>query len=127
MFLKFPCLSICTDVGLGFGNMQLPNNSVFYLEDLTDTSVFIQCISTLSTCCDTVRAGNWFFPSGGPVTLGMQLFPTWHDDRTIRLIRYSSSGSFEEGIYRCNVPDANNEIQMLYLGIYPTSRDGECD
>ncbi len=106
----------------------LANNSLLSLENL-NTSDPISCVSTLPSCCNATRAGGWFLPSSVPVNSslpgGEQIYQSWSNDQTIRLHRSSMAGSFEEGLYRCEVPDAENVTQTLFVGIYPTSGEGE--
>jgi len=117
-------------VGLVYRGQLLANNSLLSLENLS-TSDPLSCVSTLPSCCDgTSRAAGWFLPSSVPVNSSMaggeQIYQSLSNDQTISLHRSSmAAGSFQEGLYRCEVPDAENVTQTLYVGIYPTSGEGE--
>lgn len=111
----------------------IPNNSIISLEsigDYNDTSTSpLLCVTSLPSCCDTNRSGNWFPPGGGspldsdPDSPG--LYQDWEDDQSIQLHRPSAVESAEEGLYFCEVPDENHVMQRLYVGVYSSLSEGE--
>lgn len=110
----------------------IPNNSIVALESLGDYNATfanpLLCVTTLPSCCDTNRSGNWFPPSGGgPVDSAPDspdLYQNWEDNQSIELHRPSSVVSVEGGLYRCEVPDGDRVVQMLYVGVYTSPNEG---
>ena len=66
--------------------------------------------------------GHWFAPDGTRVgDPGSTAVPGFERNRVpmlVRLIR--SSGMPDEGIYHCNVDDAAETLQTVYVGLYNT-------
>lgn len=110
----------------------IPNNSIILLLENDNVTAIgpLLCITTLPSCCDTNRAGNWFPPEGNdPLnnasSNSMGLYQSWTDDQTIELNGLSEEGFSESGLYYCEVPDRENNLQTLYVGIYSSADDGE--
>ena len=118
----------CTDLTLSYRGQRLANNSLLSLENLT-TSNPIYCVSALPACCDTVRADSWFLPGAVSVNVSVAdsepLYQSWSGDRAIQLPRSSMCSTLEKGLYHCDVPDAKNITQTLYIGICPMSSKGK--
>ena len=116
----------------------VPNNSLFNLDDLqyhTDNNQptnangqqTLMCVTDLKDCCDTEQLGNWYYPDGRTVvyntggatfqrnrgqneTIGSQNFYG-----SVRLWRrYTPT---ERGLFRCELQDAENVVQNLYVNI----------
>ena len=107
--------------------MMLPNNSVLSLNGLGSRSVL--CTTSLQQCCLTRRAGSWFYDDE---RLGeyensteWELYQSWQDDRSVRLNRGSEAAFIEGGLYYCEIPDIDNNLQYLYIGIYSADSEGE--
>ena len=102
------------------------NNSIVTLEDIGEGDDALLCITTLTACCRLpytdmgAALGNWFFPNGTRVpSLGNQ----WDIYRTRgqSVVRLHRRRGGEEGIYRCEIPDAMNVNQTIYIGVYSAS------
>ena len=117
------------------------NNSLVNLDDLTYQSTnpgftevptnanglhTLMCVTDLVACCQTEGLGNWYYPDGSRVT--GQGSPTFRTNRgqnevlnnqqfygSIRLWRYYTPP--ERGLFHCELPDANNVVQILYVNI----------
>ena len=86
------------------------------------------CITNYTACCrppytsinGSAALGNWFFPNGTRVQSSHVQwdFHRTRDHMTVRLHRRSGG---EEGIYRCEIPDAMNVSQTIYIGVYSAS------
>ena len=85
------------------------------------------CITNYTACCrppytsiNGSALGNWFFPNGTRVQSSHVQwdFHRTRDHMTVRLHRRSGG---EEGIYRCEIPDAMNVSQTIYIGVYSIS------
>jgi hypothetical protein len=94
-----------------------------------DTNTSLLCMTNLPSCCDTNRSGNWFPPNGGSPLDSSRgssgLYQNWDDNQSIELRRPSSVVSTEEGLYRCEVPDGDQVIQTLYVGVYTAASGGQ--
>ena len=123
------------DVVLVHEGSLISNNSLFSLDSLGDinatSSAPLLCITPLEPCCDTNRMGNWFSPESGDTPLGTsgtnatELFQSWGDDQSVQLNRGSGVATIESGLYRCEVPDSDNNTQTLYVGVYASADEGE--
>ena len=89
------------------------------------------CLTDQPACCrpsyynnpiKKVR-GNWFFPNGTRVvsTCFQWNFHRTRDWMAVFLHRIRGGAT---GIYRCNVPDQNEEQLNLYVGLYTTNTGG---
>ena len=76
------------------------------LEDIGDGDAALLCMTNLTSVNKSVR-GEWYFPNGTGV------FST-HNDSEIH-----SSGV--NGIYRCEISNAMNVTQTIYIGVYNTN------
>ena len=119
----------------------IPNNSLVNFYDFlynppqppTNQNAYglqpLMCVTDLVACCETQGLGNWYFPNGGLVS----------DDRTSVGHRFELNrgqhevingqqfyGSVriwrrytppERGLFRCELPDAQNINQSLYVNV----------
>ena len=108
------------------------NNSIVMLEDIGQNDDALLCITNYTACCRPpytggLALGNWFFPNGTTVpsetaTSGEEWdFFRTRDQMMVRLHRRRDG---VEGIYRCEIPDAINVTQTIYIGVY-SGRTGE--
>ena len=107
------------------------NNSIVTLENIGEGDAALLCITNLTACCrrpytsemGPPTLGNWFFPNGTRVpSTGSQ----WDFHRTrgqMKVLLQRRRGG-EEGIYRCEISDAMNVTQTIYIGVYSAS--GTC-
>ena len=129
---------ISVGVSLLLQGKTIPNNSLVNLDDLlyrTDTLQptnanglqTLMCVTDLVDCCETQRLGNWYYPNGRIITSRSQgnTFQTNRGQNeivnnqqfygSVRLWRrYTPAG---RGLFRCELPDAKNVIQTLYVNI----------
>ena len=96
------------------------------LEDIGEGDDALLCITNLTACCrsdDTGgnASGNWYFPNGTRVPsapgVGWDIYRT----RGQMMVRMNRRRGGEEGIYHCEIPDAMNVIQTIYIGVYSAS------
>ena len=107
------------------------NNSLVTLEDIGEGGNALLCLTDQPACCrppytggNISVQGNWYFPNGTRVpSSGMR----WDIHRTrgpsVVIMHRRKEGV--DGLYHCDIPDAANVIQKLYIGVYNVST-GEC-
>ena len=109
---------IIIEVLLRHNNSVLSNQSIVDLEEITRGS-FLFCLTNTTACCTTGDGGlgGWYFPNGGKVLNSGAGFSVERGTSFIALT-YSGSASPPSGLYRCVVPDSNNQSVTLFAGIY---------
>ena len=93
------------------------------LEDIGDNDTPLLCMTNLTACCkpDTGTAlGNWFFPTGTRVPSSDTMWD-FYRGRGKMVVQLHRRGGGEDGIYRCEIPDAMNVTQTIYIGVYTAS------
>ena len=132
-------------VSLQLLGQTIPNNSLVNLDDLVYQSpVFpefteaptnangrqtLMCVTDLVACCNTQGLGNWYLPDGNVITSdgggatfranrgqnelrnGQQFYGS------VRLWRRYTPPWNQRGLFRCEIPDAENAEQTLYVNI----------
>ena len=93
------------------------NNSIVTLEDIGEGDDALLCITFQIACC-RLGLGNWYFPNGSRTPLmGWDIYRT----RGQMVVRMNRRRGGEEGMYRCEIPDAMNIAQTIYIGVYSIS------
>ena len=110
------------------------NNSLVALEDIGQWANALLCITDKTACCRPPYTaseiwpsiGNWFFPNETRVpsavvknTIGTRWDFYRTRDQMIVLMNRRRGGV--TGIYRCDIPDAMNFTQTIYIGVYTAS------
>ena len=103
----------------------IANNSYVDVDDIGNNDEdALLCHTNKTACCRfSNAAGNWYFPNDGRVETtidNMRLNLTSHFSRNrgtrlVRLLRFGAPT--ERGRFYCQVPDANDEIQTIYVNI----------
>ena len=104
------------------------NNGLVALEDIGEWSNALLCVTDKTACCQHpyTAQGNWFFPNGTRVP-SVVVNNTWWDFYRIRdqmIVFMNRRRGGVNGIYRCEIPDAMNFTQAVYIGVY-TANTGE--
>ena len=98
------------------------NNSIVTLEDIGEGDDALLCLTDQTACCQpgstsASSLGNWFFPNGTRVpSSGTQW--DFHRTRGQSAVRLQRRRGGVNGIYRCEIPDAMDVIQTIYIGVY---------
>ena len=108
-----------TGVYLFQNGMFQPNNSAFFISDISNTdNTRLQCITDAVSCCTTDPAGEWFFPDNGgmvPIQDNMATVTTFYknsgDDGTVNLNRLDNDVMMPTGSFCCVIPDATGVSQ----------------
>ena len=107
-------------------NTTYQNNSNVILEDIGEGDDAFFCKTNQTACCrapytgDMGSVGNWFFPNGTRVPSSDEEWD-FHRTRGQMVIRMHRKRGGVEGIYHCEIPDAINVTQTIYIGVYSAS------
>ena len=101
------------------------------LEDIGEGDGALLCITNYSACCrppytgDMESAlGNWYFPNGTRLpSLAAIADERWdfYMNRGQMVVRLHRRRGGVEGIYCCEILDAMNVTQTIYIGVYSVS------
>ena len=123
------------DVWFSLNGTTYWNNSIVMLEDIGEGDDALLCITNLTACYqpdvnDTEKAvpasGNWYFPNRTRVPSNKVNYTSceeWEFYRTRgqMVVCMNRRRGGVEGIYRCEIPDAANVTQTIYIGVYSAS------
>ena len=84
------------------------------LEEIGEGNEALLCMTNLTGVSVSVR-GDWYFPNGSRV------FSTLHRTRDHMTVRMNRREGGVDGIYHCEIPDAMNVTQTIYIGVYNTN------
>ena len=114
----------------------LPNHAYVDLttvgEDISASGDTVRCHTDLTSCCsmnEGVHRGDWYFPNGsvlsGSNAMGGGDIYKLRDAQKVHIRRRNDAMS-PSGIYRCEIEtvaddDAVNNIESVYVGLYPSS------
>ena len=89
------------------------------LENIGDSGDALLCITSQTACrrSEDGFLGNWFFPNGTKVPSQGEQWD-FYRSRDQMMVRLNRRRGGEEGIYRCEIPDAMNVTQTKYIGVY---------
>ena len=106
------------------------NNSLVNLEEIGEDDDALLCLTEYSTCCRKEFNGamgsaiaNWFFPNGTRVPSTDNQWDFYRTRGQSAVLLHRRRGG-EDGVYRCDISDAMNIIQTIYIGVY-TAETGE--
>ena len=107
------------DVWFSLKGTTYQNDSIVILENIGEGGDSLLCVNSLTVCCHQTNTGgsvlgNWFFPNGTEVSSSGEMFIT----RGQMVVRLNRRRGKVEGIYRCEILDATNVNQTLYIGLY---------
>ena len=124
IIFKNTCVNINSSLTLTFGagyprcwlrGTTYQNNSLVTLEDIGDDGYGLSCIGA----CYSSVIRNWFFPNGTRVPSKVVGWDFYHIHREMQRRRGGVNG-----IYHCEILDAMNVTQTIYIGVY-TAETGE--
>ena len=100
------------------------------LENIGKEDTALLCIMNQTACCrqeHRCALGNWFFPNKTRVnssSFTRDLYRTRGQTRGQMMVKLNRRRGGEGGIYHCEIHDASNVIQRIYIGVY-TAGTGE--
>ena len=117
------------DVWFSLNGTTYQNNSIVILEDVGEGDNALLCRTKYTACCggdnEAVPAiGNWFFPNETRVPNVNELSHQqldFYSSRGQMVVRMNRRRGGVEGIYRCEIPDAMNVTQTIYIGVHSAS------
>ena len=129
--------SIYCDTGIsGAGGVRFSLNGTVYqsnslvtLENIGEWSDddALLCVTDQTACCSRFYTGevgpfigNWFFPNGTRVA-ALSIHWGFYRTRGHMVVRLHRRRGGEDGIYCCEIPDAMNVTQTIYIGLYTAS------
>ena len=96
-----------------------------YISSLLCLTPSLECCSDSETPNAASVTREWYLPDGRPLTSDNSPFIKSQLSSAISLhIDRFSFKSASNGVYRCEIPDADGVSQNIYIGIY-TQRYGE--
>ena len=109
-------------VRLTLNNASIANNSYVDVDDIGEGDAALLCHTNKTGCCgdrNGLREGEWYFPNGDIVRTMGGNEDEFYRDRATKVVRLNhQQGTFaERGCFRCNVPDASNTTQTVYVNI----------
>ena len=126
---KFPDVNITAlmssfpgagDVWFSLRNTTYHNNSIVTLEDIGEGDDALLCRTNYSACCGhsgmMPALGNWYFPNGSRVPSADGQWDIYRSRGQMVVRMYRRRGGVE-GIYHCEIPDAMNVTQTIYIGV----------
>ena len=103
------------------GSHVLPNNSFIYYDSISVGEGSLKCVTDSYNCCSDSDVGNWSDERGRAVQQGADEATCLYVTRgqgEVSLNRNNSDCIPEtSGLWRCDVPDFNEEIQSIYIYI----------
>lgn len=121
-------LQSVTGARLEHRGINLGNNSLVPFDDIGEGSNALLCVTDKTLCCGEAD-GSWYLPDGTLLPSGFNfqnLYVTREGNQTVRLNNNMSvtdltgtQSSF--GIYSCGILDSLDNINYLYVGIYPSN------
>jgi hypothetical protein len=96
----------------------IANNSYVDVNDIGEGDDALLCQTNKPDCCHEIgnRAGEWYFPNGSRVRLWVYGDDFYRDRGAgvVRLNRRQVLKFTAGGHFRCEVPDANMNMQTIY-------------
>jgi len=116
-----------TDVAFTLNGVSYPNNSVVTVTEIGNDSAALLCTTITHWCCFSRGGNGWFFPNGSEVMRDETLpyYRTRARNPGALLLHRNPEG-LTTGIFRCDIPDGNNILQSLYVGIYTNTTGESC-
>ena len=79
------------------------------------------CFTSKLDCCEEQlrQLGEWYFPNGSAV--GRQGVGNFYRSRGPSVVRlhHRKNAMVPTGVFHCEIPDANETIKSIYVGVYP--------
>ncbi len=102
--------------------MLLSNKSIVSLEEIREGSDLF-CLTNHAACCRDAETGSggvgvWYYPDNSEVPSSNNNGSSRDRAPSSVALTYSGSDVPPTGLYRCVIPDSNNQNVTLFAGIY---------
>ena len=119
--LLLSCLAYCQSrPKLVYGSTALRNNSYIHYADISTGNRTLDCTTPNINCCDNPENGDWRNEKGEIVSNEPDRDSCMYitrNARNISLNRQNHCVPQSSGLWRCDIPDRNRDIQSLYIYI----------
>ena len=110
------------NVSLSLKGVFIANNSYVFVRDIGEgDAAALLCHTNKTDCCGyPYRLGEWYYPNGTKVNIEGFYPPEslFYRNRGQSVVRLNHRGSpSPRGRFRCEVPDANNNMQNVFINI----------
>jgi len=107
-------------LGLSLNRVGYSNNSIVTITDIGTGSSALICTTSYRNCCfPRSPETQWYFPNGSQIPNNPNLpFRRNRGTSPGRMILSHNSEGTTTGIFHCDILDANNVLQSIYVGIY---------
>ena len=108
-----------SDIGFLLNGKHYNNNSVVSSTDIGDSASALLCLTDNVTCCSDSDA-NWYLPSSETVQSTSYTDPIYLvRERNVVRLNKKNNATLPSGVFGCAIPDANGQLQNIYIGVYP--------
>ena len=104
---------------------------VVNIMDIGTGSAALFCTTTYTPCCFSSPPTHWYFPNRSQVQHSESL--PYYRNRTYSsfspsgaVLLHRNPGATTTGIFHCDIPDANGDLQSIYVGIYTATIGESC-
>ena len=115
------CIATESGVFVCLHRVTIANDSYVDVDVIGEGANALLCRTDKLSCCGEPpnRAGEWYFPNGTMVGIQGGTQDEFYRDRATQVVRLNHrQGTFtERGLFRCEVPDASNTVQTVYVNI----------
>ena len=92
------------------------NNSIVAINDIGEGDNALLCVTDNPDCC-SIPVGEFYYPDNSRIRFNSA--DPWYRNRGPQVIRLNRKINVvvPTGIYRCKIPDANGNMQDIYIDI----------
>ena len=93
------------------------------MDKISEGGLALLCLTDEQDCCSLkegqgdLRIGEWYFPNGMTVDRMGDVYR--RRSRSVVLLNRRNNATLSSGIYHCEIPDKQEILQHIYIGIYP--------
>ena len=123
--VEFALFFAAESVHLTLKGAPIANHSFVDVDDIGEGDAALLCHTNKTDCCmgHRNRAGEWYFSCNQDMKVGILGNPPlasslFYRNRGLSVVRLNRHGNpSQRGCFRCEVPDANNVNQTIFVNI----------
>lgn len=98
-----------------------PNNSIINEDEIGEGAMSLLCFTNKLDCCGELplRSGKWYFPNKSRVDVQNNGVVYRDKDASVVRLNWRNYSDPPNGVFRCQIPDMNDTVQNVYVGVYP--------